>query len=177
MIAYLFDPITKEFIGQEEVISNIPMNSTFIPAYANVLATQYFVNGEWTFDNPATVEVETQYPTFNIQNIALSPGSQGGTGIWNVKTGTVISLSATTEIANGSFTAIVSRVVKGNEIEDIRFEAQITDGVINLPLYFMDSGNYYIKAERLNVGLAEIQMPFRVDFPTVDINVTVKIPT
>lgn len=177
MKLYLFNPDTLEYWGEFEIESEIPFNSTTIAPYVGFEAPQYFVNGLWTFDNPFTPDIETQYPIFDIESISLSPGNQGGTGIWNIKTETVVTLTASTVIQNGTFTAIVNRVVKGNEIEDIRFDAVIVDGVVNLPLYFKDSGNYYIKAERLNEGLAEIQEPFRVNFPTVDINVTVKIPT
>ena len=177
MEIYIYDPDTLLFVESVVNPSSIPWNSTITAPIAGFTIPQYYVNGSWTFDNPMTPEVEAQYPVFDIASISLSPGTQGSTGIWNIKTETVVTLTASTVIQNGTFTAIVNRVVKGNEIEDIRFDAVIVDGVVNLPLYFKDSGNYYIKAERLNEGLAEIQEPFRVNFPTVDINVTVKIPT
>lgn len=180
MIAYLFDPITKEFIGQEEVISNIPMNSTFIPAYTNVLATQYFVEDHWTFDNPQTPEVETQYPIIQIQNIQISNMELDSAGIWNGPTDTVLVLTAETFLPAGKFTAIVQKIVNKVAVSDLRFDANIVVGegqsTLTLPLYFKDSGNYLITQERLNEGLAEIEQVFRVAFAPVDLNIVVKIP-
>lgn len=181
MLVYLFNPTTLELIGSEEIVSSIPENSTFTPPFVNVLVPQYFVDGVWTFDNPFTPEIETSYPVLQIQNIAISNGRLDDAGIWNVKTKTVLELTATTMLPAGEFTAIIQKVVNKQPIDDIRYDAVITvegpQSLLSLPLYFEESGNYTITAERLNQGLAEINRPFRVAFPTVDINVTVKIPT
>ena len=151
-----------------------------MPPY-EVDADQYFVDGAWTFDNPKTPEVEL--PVIDITNISISNATLGG-NIWSVDTKTVSTLTAKMQIPENQFTAIVEKVVNGQVVEDLRFRATITPTVddpagnlLTLPLYFEDSGNYLIQAERLNKGLESIGAPFRVSFPTVDIDALVVIPT
>lgn len=181
MEIYLFDETTRRLI---EVVSNptaFPPNSTNVPPEPGWEDKMFFVDGSWVFDDPNTPEVETQYPVLQIQNIAINNSRLDDAGIWNVKTNTVLELTATTMLPSGEFTAIIQKVVNKEPINDIRYDATIVAGdvesTLSLPLYFEESGNYVITAERLNQGLAEINKPFRVAFPKVDINVTVKIPT
>lgn len=178
---YVFDPTSLMFVGVLENPEVIPPNSTPLAIFEGFPNPQYFVDGVWTFDNPFTPEIETPFPVLQIQNIAISNGRLDDAGIWNVKTKTVLELTAVTMLPSGEFTAIIQKVVNKEPVDDIRYDATITVGdiesTLSLPLYFEESGNYVITAERLNQGLAEINKPFRVAFPKVDINVTVKIPT
>ena len=177
MIIYLFDPVTLEFIGAEEPTISIPMNSTPIPPYQNVAIPQYFVNGEWVFDNPFTAAVEKLVLPIN----AISIDKPKNGSIWKIGTKQVATLTANTLIPAGQFTAIVERIVRGVVVEDLRFDAQIVQGEgvnqLVLPLYFESSGNYQISAERLNQGLDEVELPFHVNFEKVDIDVVVAIPS
>ena len=176
MLAYLYDPTTLEFIGTEEIVSGIPLNSTFIPVFQGVNVPQYFVGGEWSFDNPSTAAVEKLVLPIN----AISIDKPKNGTIWKIGTKQVATLTANTLIPAGQFTAIVERVVRGQVVEDLRFDAQIIQGeTVNqlvLPLYFESSGNFQISAERLNQGLDEVELPFHVSFEKVDIDVVVAIP-
>lgn len=177
MLAYLFDPKTKVLLGSVEVVAAIPESSTFIPPYENVAVSQYFVDGAWTFDDPATAVVEKL--VLPINNIDLNAPKNGN--IWKVGTKTVVTLTASTLIPAGNFTAIVERVVRGSVVADFRFDANIVAGEslnqLVMPLYFEESGNYQITPERLNQGLDEIGLPFHVAFTKVDIDVIVSIPS
>jgi hypothetical protein len=181
MKIFLYDPVTKRYLNEVDTPEVFPPNcTTEIPPAING-APVYYTETGWSFDDPNTPEIETPYPVLQIQNIAISNSRLDDAGIWNVKTKTILELTATTLLPAGEFTAIIQKVVNKQPIDDIRYDATITvDGgqsLLSLPLYFEESGNYTITAERLNKGLAEINRPFRVAFPTVDINVTVKIPT
>lgn len=180
MIIYLFDPTTLQFLSAVSNPVEFPANSTAIPPTPGAVAPQYFVNGEWTFDNPFTPEVETEYPVIQIQNIQISNMELDAAGIWNGPTDTVLTLTADTFLPTGKFTAIVQKIVNKVAVSDLRFDANIAAGegqsILTLPLYFKDSGNYLITQERLNEGLAEIKQVFRVAFAPVDLNVVVKIP-
>lgn len=178
---YLFDPVTAEFTGKVNNAVAFPVNSTHVPAMEGTMFPQYFVDGQWTFDNPNTPEVEL--PVIDITNISISNATLGG-NIWSVDTKAVATLTAKMQIPENQFTAIVEKVVNDQVTEDLRFRATITalpadpDGnLLTMPLYFETSGNYVIRPERLNKGLESIGAPFRVNFPLVDIDALVAIPT
>lgn len=173
---YLFDPVTAEFTGKVNNAVAFPVNSTHVPAMEGTMFPQYFVDGQWTFDNPNTPEVEK--PVLTISDISLNCPIENG--IWQLDTEQVAVLTATTQVPPGSFTAIVEKIVRGQPDGDLRFKATIVAGengnTLSLPLYFKDTGNYQISAERLNLGLDQINQPFHVTFDKVDIDVVVAIP-
>lgn len=180
MEIYIYDPDTFLFVESVVNPSSIPWNSTIVAPLVGFAIPQYYVNGGWTFDNPVTPEIETQYPIIQIQNIQISNMELDSAGIWNGPTDTVLTLTADTFLPAGKFTAIVQKIVNKVAVGDLRFDANIVVGegqsTLTLPLYFKDSGNYLITQERLNEGLAEIKQVFRVAFAPVDLNVVVKIP-
>lgn len=180
MKRYLYNPETFEYWGEFEIENEIPSNSTPLPPHMGCDSPQYYVDGGWTFDNPLTPEIETEYPVIQIQNIQIANMELDAAGIWNGTTDTVSILTADTLLPVGKFTAIVQKIVNKVAVSDLRFNATIASGedllTLTLPLYFKDSGNYLITQERLNQGLAEINEVFRVAFAPVDLNIVVKIP-
>ena len=177
MILFLADPITGRYAGSVEDPVVIPPHSTYTPPPTGYEERVFLVDGVWTFDDPSTPEVEKL--VMPITNIALDTTKEGQ--IWIVPTKQVVALTAKTLVPAGRFRAIVEQVVSGQVKQDLRFQAEIVEGqdganVLTLPLYFETSGNFQITAERLNRGLDEIEAPFHVSFPKVDIDVIVNIP-
>ncbi|MCG7545425.1 hypothetical protein MHM93_14685 [Pseudoalteromonas sp. MM17-2] len=110
-------------------------------------------------------------PSIDVTNIGVTGTDVelGAGGIWWVKEKTQFNLTANAELQDSSLMVIIEKVVNGREvIGDIRVKATITGGRITIQGRFDESGNYILRASRLNQGLEEIGAPFRLSFATVE---------
>jgi hypothetical protein len=177
MRIYLADPVTRKFTEAVDNPTEFPLYFTVLPPPLGLEDKVFLIDGMWSFDDPNTPEIEKLI--IPITNVALNTTKEGN--IWVIPTEQKVVLTAITAIPVGTFRAIVELIVGGVVKEDLRFQANITEGALGvntltLPLYFKNSGNYQISAERLNKGLDEIGAPFHVKFDKIDIDVIVNIP-
>ena len=124
-------------------------------------------------------------PDISVVGISTSPSSQCKKigEIWWLDKATGFRATGTPVIPDAikslfasatPFVLMAEKVIDGTNIQgDIRFEATI--GVAEFKLEsaagFAESGNYVIRARRLNEGLERIGAPFRVDFETIEFDV------
>ena len=73
-----------------------------------------------------------------------------------------------------AFVLMAEKVIDGDTPQgDVRFKATLKDDGFTLQSTagFAESGNYIIRAKRLNEGLNRIKAPFKVDFKTIEFDV------
>ncbi|MBQ4864475.1 hypothetical protein J8L98_22545 [Pseudoalteromonas sp. MMG013] len=74
-----------------------------------------------------------------------------------------------TGLPDGGLMVMVERVINATQpVDDIRFVANIKDGIVTMQGKFEQSGNYIITAKRLNAGLERIEAPFRLAFEPLE---------
>lgn len=107
----------------------------------------------------------------NLTNTAVtSPNAQLIGNIWWLPKDEPFTITANAEgLPDSSLMVMVERVINATQpVDDIRFVANIKDGIVSMQGKFEQSGNYIITAERLNAGLERINAPFRLDFETME---------
>lgn len=135
----------------------------------------------WQFENP-----ESMLPVIDLQNVQLTEATFNA-GIYKVTESTVFEITANMlpsipelVIPAGEMVTIVEKILRGNPVDELRFDAVITaaDGETPAKLSVrmkLPTGNYLISAARLNEGLKTIGAPFRLAFEPVDIDSVVAV--
>jgi len=124
-----------------------------------------------TFSAPVTPEI-TPKPQVSLTNIAITEATLNGAIYW-IPTKKPFTLTANVALPDSEMMMIIEQVVRQdngayNAISDIRVKASIVSGVVTIQAQFDSSGNYRIKAERLNMGLDEIGAPFNLAFDLIE---------
>jgi len=123
-------------------------------------------------------------PCIKVGDIQVTgPECEKAGDIWWINKETAFTVLGTPEIPESiksSFTAptpfvlMAELVIDGSDTQkDVRFKATLEEGKFKLisASGFKESGNYIIRAERLNEGLERIEAPFRVEFETIEFDV------
>ncbi|MBQ4844939.1 hypothetical protein [Pseudoalteromonas sp. MMG005] len=151
---------------------------------------EVFRNNEWINATPANNErvreqassgaiVEYTYIDRSISseliiqlsNITVtSPNAQLIGNIWWLPKDEPFTITANAEgLPDGGLMVMVERVINATQpVDDIRFVANIKEGIVTMQGKFEQSGNYIITAKRLNAGLERIEAPFRLAFDTLE---------
>ncbi|OHU87823.1 MULTISPECIES: hypothetical protein [Pseudoalteromonas] len=106
-----------------------------------------------------------------LSNVTVECGQAALVGnIWWLPKGERFILRANvSELADTQLMVMVERVINAEQpIDDIRFVAEIVDGVFTMQGCFELSGNYLITPSRLNAGLERIGAPFRLAFSALE---------
>ncbi|WP_157592823.1 hypothetical protein [Pseudoalteromonas citrea] len=116
-------------------------------------------------------QAQVQLPNIDLKNTTVaSPNAQLIGNIWWLPKDESFTITANAEgLPDGGLMVMVERVINATQpVDDIRFVANIKDGVVTMQGKFEQSGNYIITAERLNAGLERIGAPFRLAFDTLE---------
>ncbi|QTH70937.1 hypothetical protein [Pseudoalteromonas xiamenensis] len=124
----------------------------------------------------AAVLEKPQIQVVSLGQIAIS--DEANTGLVEKGLGDItwlpinlpFSMKTTAEgLPDGRLMLMVERVVDGSKaVDDIRLLADIKEGQVTMKGVFKVSGNYLLRASRVNEGLERIGAPFRLDFKTVE---------
>lgn len=109
-------------------------------------------------------EYSNVLPVVEVNNIVVDyPVGQLMGSIHWVPVDTVAVFTANVDLPDGEFMTMIELVVGGDKaIKDIRRPATIVNGVVTLTVKFKETGNYVLSSERLNIGFANINAPFRL---------------
>jgi hypothetical protein len=124
-----------------------------------------------TFSAPVAQEI-TSKPQIALTNIAITEANLNGAIYW-MPINTAFALTANVQLPNSQMMVMIEQVVRDENgvyqvVNDVRVIANIVDGVVTIKAKFEKSGNYRIKAERLNLGLDEIGAPFNLSFDLIE---------
>ncbi|MBE0367636.1 hypothetical protein [Pseudoalteromonas aurantia] len=119
----------------------------------------------------ALKRVEFEYPSIVLTKTTItSPNAKLIGNIWWLPKDEPFTITANaTGLPDGGLMVMVERVINATQpVDDIRFVANIKDGIVTMQGKFEQSGNYIITAKRLNAGLERIEAPFRLAFDTLE---------
>jgi len=126
-------------------------------------------------DNCQYIKVE------NIDIAGLTCNKVGN--IWWLDKGTAFTIVGTPTVPDAlqtefveakPFVLMAEQVIDGSKTQkDVRFKATLKHDEFKLESVsgYAESGNYIIRAARLNEGLERIEAPFRVEFDTIEFDV------
>lgn len=174
-LVHNYDPITKEYKGSQ-TLPFIPMHSTMEqpPPLANDLLV-VFENGSWVVKPRPVI-----YAITNVQVEAAMPSAYGVYWVPRARAWRLTADIGLPQMYNGaSLMVIIERIRRDDNnnvivIDDSRFIATVAydedreTSVLTLIGAFENYGNYRIDATRLNIGLENANMPFRLSFNTVE---------
>ncbi|WP_462173827.1 hypothetical protein [Pseudoalteromonas xiamenensis] len=162
--------VGSQFIAESEKL----IQSTDVPPPElgeNEVAV-YAGNGRWIKRENTTQKIVTfKLTKLEVQSLTTDDTIRVGLGgiVW-LPINQPFSIKTTAEgIPDSQLMVMVERVVDGSKaVDDIRLLADIKDGQVTMKGVFKVSGNYLLRASRVNEGLERIGAPFRLDFKTVE---------
>lgn len=105
--------------------------------------------------------------------VVIAAGAVKQGEIWWIPKSTVFTLTANVALPNSKMMVMIEQVVRDESgvyqtVNDMRVIADIANQIVTIKGQFEKSGNYRIKAERLNMGLDEINAPFNLTFDLIE---------
>lgn len=176
------------------IIKNGVVDNVIVADEAYVLANHaqdIAILGEypmgWTYENGSLRSSDTlavnqadvvgmppNKPILPLTSISIaSPANLVGAIYWLQKD-TLATISGDVALPDGFYMIMAERVINGSTVvDDVRFKATVTAGVISMPVSFPVAGNYIISAKRLNEGLNRIGAAVNLSFGSVEFDIYV----
>tara|TARA_Y100000034_G_scaffold122881_1_gene168900 strand:+ start:3102 stop:3650 length:549 start_codon:yes stop_codon:yes gene_type:complete len=127
-----------------------------------------YIYQDGIFNPPEIHDSPVPLPVLQVTNVNVSSGMLVGSIHW-VPIGAVWVLTANVALPDSQMMIMVERIVDASTpVDDVRFIANISEGILTINGVFEKSGNYVISAERLNRGLSRIGALFRLEFESVE---------
>ncbi|WMN59272.1 hypothetical protein NI389_13790 [Pseudoalteromonas xiamenensis] len=171
---FLYDE-NRQFVGSKFIAESEKLiQSTDVPPPElgeNEVAV-YAGNGRWIKRENTTQKIVTVKLTKpEVQSLTIDDTIRVGLGgiVW-LPINQPFSIKTTAVgIPDSQLMVMIERVVDGSKaVDDVRVLAEIKDGKVTIDGVFKVSGNYLLRASRLNEGLERIKAPFRLMFDTVE---------
>ena len=126
--------------------------------------------GGW--EQKAYAPPEPEKPVIEIENIDLTNTTMAGSIHW-AKKGQEITLEASGALPDGQLMLIIEKAVSAgsNVINDTRIIVNIDNEVLMASFTLPQTGNWFVTADRVNRGLEYINMPFRLNFDTIEFDI------